>query len=390
MACVLYDPVPNPPAGGQRRLPLLVGILLGLLGGYVLVGQIRGGPAPARSTPRPVSPRGDLAPAEQTTIELFKKASPSVVYITTTAIRRNLFTLDEFEIPRGTGSGFIWDRAGHVVTNFHVVATPDAVVYKVRLADQSEWDAKRVGEEPDKDLAVLRIDAPSSRLTPIAIGTSRDLQVGQFVLAIGNPFGLDHTLTTGVISALGRTIRSVTGTRIFGVIQTDAAINPGNSGGPLLDSAGRLIGVNTSIASMTNSSAGVGFAVPVDIVNEVVPQLIAHGRVIRPILGVELVDNPQVARFVAELGFPGGVMIKSVHEGSGADRAGLRGIHEDEDGETVPGDIILEVEGRPISGYPDLRETIDEQKAGDVVKVKVWREGKVRAFRVQLQNVTPG
>ena len=208
---------------------------------------------------RPVVARGDLAEDEKSTIELFKRASPSVVYITTLS-RRAVNFFEMTEVPQGTGSGFLWDRQGHVVTNFHVLQGSDSSV--VTLSDQSNWKAAVVGVEPDKDLAVLRISAPADKLPPILVGTSKGLQVGQKVFAIGNPFGLDETLTTGIVSALGRTIDAVTGRKIQNVIQTDAAINPGNSGGPLLDSAGRLIGVNTQIASPSGASAGIGDGCP--------------------------------------------------------------------------------------------------------------------------------
>jgi len=212
--------------------------------------------------PRAITPRGDLAEEEKTTIALFRQASPSVVHITTLAVRQDAFSLDVFQIPQGTGSGFVWDNQGRIVTNFHVIRDADAA--QVTLADHSSWKARLVGAYPDKDLAVLMVDAPKDRLHPIAIGTSHDLQVGQRLFAIGNPFGLDQSLTTGIISALGREIESVNRRAIKDMIQTDAAINPGNSGGPLLDSSGRLIGVNTAIYSPSGASAGIGFAIPVD------------------------------------------------------------------------------------------------------------------------------
>ena len=239
--------------------------------------------------PRVVTARGDLALDEQATIDLFRSASPSVVYITSIAFRRNLFSLNVYEIPQGTGSGFIWDDQGRIVTNYHVIS--DANRIEVTLADRSTWKGVLVGAAPDRDIAVLKISAPSSKLQPITIGDSTDLQVGQKVFAIGNPFGLDQTLTTGIVSALGREITSRTGRTIHDVIQTDAAINPGNSGGPLLDSAGRLIGVNTAIYSPSGASAGVGFAVPISEVNKVVPEIIRKGRVIRPGLGVSLANK---------------------------------------------------------------------------------------------------
>ncbi|MBM4297498.1 MAG: trypsin-like serine protease, partial [Deltaproteobacteria bacterium] len=217
-----------------------------------------------KASPRAVAPRGELRGDEKSTIALFKQASPAVVNITAIGVERDMFTLNLYQIPQGTGSGFVWDTTGNIITNFHVIQNADAA--QVTLADQSNWKARVVGVAPDKDLAVLKIDAPANKLQPIPIGTSKDLQVGQSVFAIGNPFGLDQTLTTGIISALNREIESVTRRPIQGVIQSDAAINPGNSGGPLLDSAGRLIGVNTAIYSPSGASAGIGFAIPVDTV----------------------------------------------------------------------------------------------------------------------------
>ncbi len=248
--------------------------------------------------PRAITARGDLAADEQNTIDIFRNNSPSVVYVTSIALRRGFFSLNAVEIPQGTGSGFVWDNKGRVVTNFHVIS--DANRVQVTMADGSTWKAVLVGAAPDKDIAVLQIDAPSHKLRPITIGTSNDLQVGQKVFAIGNPFGLDQTITSGIISALNREINAVTGRTIKGVIQTDAAINPGNSGGPLLDSAGRLIGVNTAIYSPSGAYAGIGFAVAVDEVNSVVPQLIQHGRLVRPGIGVSLVDERIAERLGVE------------------------------------------------------------------------------------------
>jgi len=227
------------------------------------------------ATPRAVTPRGPLLAEEQSQIEVFRKTSPSVVHITTLETQRDFFSLNVQQVPRGTGTGFVWDERGHIVTNFHVIQNGNGA--RVTLADQSAYNAELVGAFPDRDLAVLRIQAPREKLPPIPVGTSRDLLVGQRVYAIGNPFGLDQTLTTGIVSALNREIESVNQRTIRGVIQTDAAINPGNSGGPLLDSAGRLIGVNTAIYSPSGASAGIGFAIPVDEVNRIVPRLIRDG-----------------------------------------------------------------------------------------------------------------
>jgi len=318
------------------------------------------------AAPRAVEARGDLASDERATIDLFRQASPSVVYITNLALRRDFFGLNVLEIPRGTGSGFLWDDKGYVVTNFHVIQGGQA--FEVTLADHSSWPARPVGAEPDKDLAVLKIDVTGKKLTPLAVGTSHDLQVGQKVFAIGDPFGLDQTLTTGVISALGRQIQSVTDRPIRGVIQTDAAINPGNSGGPLLDSAGRLIGVNTAIYTQTGSYAGIGFAVPVDTVNAIVPQLIAHGRVIKPGLGVVLAADELVDRLGLE-----GVLVVDVSEGSGAAKAGIRPTRRDASGRIVLGDRIVALDGQQVSSGEELSSLLENYKVGDKVTVTVIR-----------------
>jgi S1-C subfamily serine protease len=252
-----------------------------LMGGLVYLGLTwsAGGLLP-RAQPRAVTPRGDLAADEQSTIDLFKAVSPSVVHVTNLAAERDPFSRNVQAVPRGTGTGFIWDENGFIVTNYHVVDGASAA--RVILADRSTYDSTQIWGYPDKDLAVIRINAPKAKLKPIVVGTSRDLQVGQTAFAIGNPFGLDQTLTTGIVSALGREIESASGRPIEGVIQTSAAINPGNSGGPLLDSAGRLVGVNTAIISPSGAFAGIGFAIPVDEVNRVVPQLIDHGKAGQP------------------------------------------------------------------------------------------------------------
>ncbi|MDP3225440.1 MAG: trypsin-like peptidase domain-containing protein, partial [Rubrivivax sp.] len=238
----------------------------------------------ADAVPRAITPRGPLTADELVHVDLFKRSSPSVVHITSLGVQRDMFSANVQQVPRGTGTGFVWDGNGHIVTNFHVIQGANGA--RVTLADQTSFDAQLVGAFPDRDLAVLKIDAPKDKLPPIAVGSSKDLLEGQRVYAIGNPFGLDQTLTTGIVSALNREIESFNQRTIRGVIQTDAAINPGNSGGPLLDSAGRLIGVNTQIASPSGASAGIGFAIPVDEVNRIVPRLIRDGRFVRPALGI--------------------------------------------------------------------------------------------------------
>jgi len=341
-------------------------------------------PAPLHdpnAEPRAVTPRADLVADEKATIEIFREASPAVVYITSTELGRSFFGVDVFEIPRGVGSGFIYDREGHIVTNFHVIQ--DGTRWTVTLADESQWPARVVGFEPDKDIAVLKIEAPKERLKPITVGTSHDLQVGQKVLAIGNPFGFDQTLTVGVVSALGREIESVTGRKIRGVVQTDAAINPGNSGGPLLDSAGRLIGVNTQIASPSGASAGIGFAVPVDIVNDIVPDIIRYGRVLRPGLGVNLFQDRQTRRVGIR-----GLLIDSVAENSGAALAGLRGTAVDRRGYIRQlGDVIVKIDDQEVSTVNGLKDVLESHKVGDKVRVTYIRDDEVREARIKLQYV---
>jgi S1-C subfamily serine protease len=333
-----------------------------------------------RAAPRAVAPRGELSQGEKATIALFRQASPSVVHITTISVQRDLFTLNLYQIPEGTGSGFIWDNSGNIITNFHVIQNADAA--QVTLSDQSNWKARRVGVAPDKDLAVLRIDAPANRLQPIAIGTSKDLQVGRSVFAIGNPFGLDQSLTTGVVSALGREIESVTRRPIQGVIQTDAAINPGNSGGPLLDSGGRLIGVNTAIYSPSGASAGIGFAIPVDTVNRIVPELIRSGRVTRPGIGIQIAED-QIAE---KLGVTG-VLVVDVIPGSTAAKAGIRPTRREGSGHVRLGDIITAIDGKKVESPNDLFLLLERYKVGDVVTITLLRDGKPVETRVALEAV---
>jgi S1-C subfamily serine protease len=329
---------------------------------------------------RPVSPRGPLLPEEEAAIAIFEEARPSVVFITTLVYRRDLFSFNIFEIPQGTGSGFTWDEQGHVVTNFHVIYRAQQV--RVTLSDQSQWKAELVGYAPDKDLAVLKIDTAKKKLRPIRLGTSRDLKVGQSVFAIGNPFGLDQTLTTGVISALGREIESLSRRPIQGVIQTDAAINPGNSGGPLLDSAGRCIGVNTAIYSPSGAYAGVGFAVPVDTVNRIVPQLIQYGKVIQPGLGIQPAED-YLAR---EIGVEG-VLVVDVDPRGAAARAGILSTRYDEDGNIVLGDIIVAIDRQSLRSTDDLYKILDNHQVGDEVQVEVIRDGRRRTLTVKLQAI---
>ena len=334
--------------------------------------------APELATGAPDAIPTALGDGEKQTIRLFREASPSVVYITSLAVGYDRFRMNVTEIPRGTGSGFIWDRAGHIVTNFHVIANAERL--SVTLWDDSTWKARRVGIAPDKDLAVIQIEAPANRLRPIPLGVSKGLLVGQKVLAIGNPFGFDQTLTTGVISGLGREIQAMTGRPIQGVIQTDAAINPGNSGGPLLDSRGRLIAVNTAIFSPSGAYAGIGFAVPVDTVRLTIEQLIEHGRVTRPGLGIGIAADSQLRSRGVD-----GVLVLRVLPGSAAERAGLRGTAEDRSGAVRLGDIIVGIDGEAVADSVDLYRLLDRHRVGDAVTVTVRRGSSQLSLRVTLQ-----
>lgn len=321
-----------------------------------------------------------LLDLEKSTMNLFDASVPAVAYITTTNVERNYWSRNITEIPRGSGSGFIWDRDGHIVTNYHVIQGADKAT--VTLFDQSSYVATLVGVAPDKDLAVLKIDAPLEKLIPIRKGTSDDLRVGQSVFAIGNPFGLDYTLTTGIISALGREINSVADIKIRDVIQTDAAINPGNSGGPLLNSGGELIGVNTAIYSPSGAYAGIGFSIPVDEVNWVVPDLINYGKVKRPVLGVELVPgNAAQERYGLE-----GALIMNVVEGKGAAKAGLEGTKRDRRGNLYIGDLIVSLDGKPINNNSDLVLVLENYKAGETVELEYVRNNKKSKTSVVLSE----
>lgn len=376
----------------RSSLILIFRLLLALLAFSLLVTALNmmGVPNPfynpfsrPAAIPRPVTPApSDLGGDERNTIEVFKRVSPSVVYITNTELRRRgLFSLDAMSIPTGTGSGFVWDHQGHIVTNYHVVSARRGanVQNVVTLHDRSAWNAQIIGHDADYDLAVLRVGAPNHLLQPVMIGSSADLQVGQKAIAIGNPFGLDLTLTTGVISALGRSIESVNGRTIFDVIQTDAAINPGNSGGPLLDTFGRMIGVNTAIISPSGSSAGIGFAVPVDTVNRIVPQLISQGRIARPFIGVEMLPNHLRREFNVE-----GVVITRVEPGSPASQAGLQGLNRDEDGRFQLGDVIVRLEGETIRGNDDLLRFLEQYAPGDTVSLTILRDSATQEISMIL------
>jgi len=371
---------------------LFVGILIGVAVGLILTSTLSNFVDTQESTSNKEAPVNGVTPAsavaedtallpdERNTINVFEEGAPSVVFITSRAQRPGFFFTETYEVLAGSGSGFVWDNQGHIVTNFHVVEGASALT--VTLSDHSSYEAQIVGTEASKDIAVLRINAAGSKLRPLGIGSSTNLQVGQKVVAIGNPFGLDQTLTTGVVSALGREIKATNGRTIQDVIQTDAAINPGNSGGPLLDSRGQLIGMNTAIISPSGSSAGIGFAVPVNTVNSIVPQLIKYGRISRPGLGIQVVNDALARRARIE-----GVIIGEVQRGSSAAKAGLRGLQRNRFGETYVGDIIISINDRRIRNYGELGDALEQYKVGEIVAVKILRDGEEKSVRVQLQEI---
>lgn len=331
--------------------------------------------------PRLVEARGNLAEDERSTIALFENSRDSVVFITTQQRVMDVWTRNIFSVPGGTGSGFIWDDNGHIITNLHVIKGASEAI--VRLADGRDYKAALVGSSPAHDIAVLKVGIGLQRPAPVPLGSSHDLKVGQKVFAIGNPFGLDWTLTMGIVSALDRSLPSEDGRSINNLIQTDAAINPGNSGGPLLDSAGRLIGINTMIYSPSGASAGIGFAVPVDTVNRVVPQLISRGKYIRPGLGIT-VDGKLNNRLIGMMDITG-VVILSVNPGTAAEKAGLKGAIISQDGRVKPGDVIVALDSQPIESVDELLSRLDQYKVGDVVQVTVLREGSEITLPVSLQ-----
>ena len=331
--------------------------------------------------PQVITARGELSDTEKTNIEIFRQASPSVVYITTLSDMVNLWTRDITRIPRGTGSGFIWDNHGHIITNYHVLEGASEI--RIRLSDQRTFNAVLVGASPHHDIAVLRMPRVSNMPSSLPIGTSHDLQVGQMMYAIGNPFGLDQTLTTGIVSALNRSLYNDNGSQIKGLIQTDAAINPGNSGGPLLDSAGRLVGINTAIYSPSGAYAGIGLAVPVDTVNRIVPQLIAHGKYERPKLGITI-DNKLNKLITDRYGIKG-VAVIEVQQGSPAEASGLKGVEMKDRGNLVAGDIILGIDGHEIDDISTLLATLENYQIGDRVKLRYLRENKENTISLILK-----
>ncbi len=366
------------PHPGERNEPAFSGVFSGTFFSLVLVFGLLYFGARALpphglfagdAEPRPVAPRGELGQDERVTVALFEAASPAVVYIQSSNVRRYRGEPLLQEVPEGSGSGFVWDEEGHVVTNLHVVR--GGARFTVRFQDSVPHPAELVGTAPDYDLAVLAVDVPREKLRPLPLGRSADLRVGQSALAIGYPFGLEQTLTTGVISGLDREIQSQSGLLIHGVIQTDAAINPGNSGGPLLDSSGRLIGINTAIATSTGANTGVGFAVPVDTVNRIVPRILEEGTFARAGLGIGVADD----LYAADEGLQGAV-IGGVASGGPADRAGLIPMRETNGGESVLGDLIVGIDGQEIRRAADLYQALEVYRAGAEVRVQVSRAGR--------------
>jgi S1-C subfamily serine protease len=374
---------PNPPKDlfVRRWLAVLAG-LAALMVLWYCMPLIEAVFSPGSAAPRIVTARGDLAADEKATIELFDKARASVVYISTKSLVRDLWTRNVFAVPRGTGSGFIWDEAGHVVTNYHVIK--DAAEATVKLADGRDYRAALVGASPLHDLAVLKIGVGFKRPPPVPIGTSANLKVGQKVFAIGNPFGLDWTLTSGIVSALDRSLSGETNEpTIEHLIQTDAAINPGNSGGALLDSAGRLIGITTAIYSPSGASAGIGFAVPVDTLMRVVPQLIGKGKYIRPALGIAVDES--LNKRLTELLDVQGVVILRVQPSSNAAKAGLQGAILAGDGTIAPRDIIVAIDGKAVDSVAAMFRELDRRQVGDVVQLTIQRGQRRTTVEVTLE-----
>ena len=334
-----------------------------------------------------------VASDELNNIEIYRAVSPGVVNITTKAMIDSFFGAYP---QQGSGSGAIIDIEGQrvVLTNFHVVqdvlaAGGSQSSIEVSLVDKTTYPARVIGADPDHDLAVLRLDAPVDRLRAVPLGSSTGLKVGQKVLAIGNPFGLDSTLTTGVISALERPLRSPSGEQIAGVIQTDAAINPGNSGGPLLNSRGEMIGINTAIAGASGGNVGIGFAVPIDIAKRIVPDLLTNGRVARAFLGISYrpVDRRVIRALNLQAGATG-LLVTAVDPGSPAGRAGIRSLQQSGSGYVV-GDIVVSIDGRPVREQDDLSFVLNQKRPGDRVTVEVIRDGRTQRMVVTLAEAPP-
>lgn len=373
------EPAPSPMASCLTPFLLLLVLACGLV--WWFWPARAGSGLDPNAQPRPVTARGTLSEAEQQNIDVYERVSPSVVHVINLSDNGGALSLNAQEIPQGAGTGFVWDDEGHIVTNYHVVKGATGI--QVTLSDQSSYPAKQVWVHPDMDMAVIWIDAPKKNLHPVIVGSSHDLKVGQITYAIGDPFGLDQTMTMGIVSALGREIRSATGLPIQGVIQTSAAINPGNSGGPLLDSSGRLVGMTTAILSPSGAFAGIGFAIPVDEINRIVPELISHGKIVRPRLGVQLAEDQQARR----LGVDEGALIIKVVPNTPAAQANLRGTYVDRSGRLHLGDVIVAIDGKPVSRQTDLYTILEKHKAGDSIKVTVFRNGQRVDVPVTLEVV---
>ena len=302
-----------------------------------------------------------------------------MVNVTNIKLARSWLDFGSIEIPSGAGSGFVWDKAGHIVTNYHVIRNADTFIISFHK-DKKQYRAKIVGVEPKKDIAILKLEKRPAKLIPISIGISSNLIVGQKTVAIGNPFGLDNTITQGIVSALDRKIDGIGGVKIHGMIQTDAAINPGNSGGPLLNSGGKLIGMNTLIFSKSGTSAGVGFAVPVDTIKRIVPQIIQHGRVIRPVLGITIFNSYEKRYF----GLKEGIVIKAIFPNGPAQKAGLKGIGRDRFGRFHVGDIILRIDNKKVDTLDDIYHVLEKYNIGDTVEITYHRGKKVKKIQLKL------
>lgn len=319
---------------------------------------------------------------EKNSIDIYRRVAPSVVNVTNIQVARSFWDPNPIEVPRGSGSGFVWDQDGHIVTNAHVIQGGSRFVVNFQN-DPNPYEAKLVASEPRKDIAVLKLEKKPKKLIPINIASSNDLMVGQKAIAIGNPFGFDHSMSVGTVSALGRKIDGIGGVKIHDMIQTDAAINVGNSGGPLLNSQGNLIGMNTVIISQTGGSVGLGFAVPADAISTIVPQLIVHGKIIRPGMGIGILEDQYANYF----GIKEGLVIKFVEEDSSADKAGLRGMRRDQQGRYILGDILLSIDEKPVNSFDDIFHILEKYKVGDEVEITYLREDKKQKAKVKLMSL---
>ena len=361
----------------------ILGLALGMLLTIVVLADNDQPTQPSAHSPAAGQPDNVfLTDDESNNIAVFSNASPSVAFVTTTLLRRQMFSMNVMETPRGSGTGLIWDKDGLIVTNFHVIAGASRII--ITLQSGQSYDADIVGTAPEKDIALLRINAPDEVLKPMTLGDSKALSVGRKVLAIGNPFALDTTLTVGVVSALGREIKAANNRTIKDVIQTDAAINPGNSGGPLLNSLGQLIGVNTAIYSPSGASAGIGFAIPINTVKDLIPQLLQYGKLYRPVLGIETLTDYWAKRLGVK-----GIALLSVKPGLAADQAGMVGVREDNRGQIHLGDVIIAIDGQPVTNEDSLLTALESFAPGDKVKVTSLRDEKIINYELVLTAPEP-